>query len=342
MKRKHQLLRVSVILSVLVTGLSLAAVPGAAATDVTVTSAVLTVNVIRASQETLNVHRITADWAEDTVTWNNFGGFDPAVVASFVVDGLGPKSVDITALVQGWMDGTYPNYGLLLEQGVTNYTAFDSSEDPTVDLRPKLDICYTGPSGDVCATIQRGTQGEVPDTYIWENYPDINFGTKDPLYTGLISGFEKQALLRFELPQTPPDEGCTRTPGYWKTHSEYGPAGYDPTWGMLPDGADTIFFLSEQSYYDVLWTSPQGNAYYILSYQYIAAELNQLAGASIPTKVLAAFDEATDLFETYTPGDLAHPKKVGIGKDIRDQFITLAGILNDYNNGYVGPGHCPD
>ena len=61
----------------------------------------LTVNVGRASQQTLNVHRITADWAKDTVAWNNFGGFAPAVAGSFVADGLGPKSVEITALVQG-------------------------------------------------------------------------------------------------------------------------------------------------------------------------------------------------------------------------------------------------
>ena len=74
----------------------------------------------------------------------------------------------------------------------------------------------------------------------------------------------------------------------------------------------------------------------------IAAELNQLGGASIPDDVLAAFDEATGLFEIYTPGDLAYPNKVEVSRDLRDQFIALAGILDGYNNGHVGPGHCPD
>ena len=70
----------------------------------------------------------------------------------------------------------------------------------------------------------------------------------------------------------PCEAGCSLTPGYWKTHSEYGPAPYDDTWAMLPNGADTIFYLSGQSYYDVLWTPPQGgNAYYILAHAYIAA-----------------------------------------------------------------------
>jgi hypothetical protein len=77
--------------------------------------------------------------------------------------------------------------------------------------------------------------------------------------------------------------GCTLTPGYWKTHSSYGPAPYDDTWAQI--GEDTIFFLSGQSYYDVLWTNPEGNAYYILAHAYIAAQLNLLNGASAPAEV---------------------------------------------------------
>ena len=39
--------------------------------------------------------------------------------------------------------------------------------------------------------------------------------------------------------------GCTLTQGYWKTHSEYGPAPYDDTWALLPAGADSPFFLCD-------------------------------------------------------------------------------------------------
>lgn len=134
--------------------------------------------------------------------------------------------------------------------------------------------------------------------------------------------------------------GCTLTPGYWKTHSEFGPAPYDDTWAMLPDGASTTFFLSGQSYYAVLWTEPKGgNAYYILAHAYIAAEMNMLNEASIPDDVLAAWNEATGLFETYTPDAV-----VALGKKspVRAQFIELAGVLDDYNNGLTGPGHCSE
>lgn len=158
---------------------------------------------------------------------------------------------------------------------------------------------------------------------------------------------------------TPCEDGCTRTQGYWKTHSEYGPAPYDPTWAELPSGADTPFFLSGQSYVGVLWTAPQkGNAYYILAHQWIAAYLNVLDGASIPEEVLNAWLEAQDLFEDYTPAEVEVMKSASAGGPvarvrpritlgstnggIRQEFLDLAGILEMYNEGYVGPGHCAD
>ena len=68
------------------------------------------------------------------------------------------------------------------------------------------------------------------------------------------------------------DAGCSQ--GYWKTHSKYGPASHDITWDSI--GEDTKFFLSEKTYYESIWTSPKdGNAYYQLAHQYIAATLNQ-------------------------------------------------------------------
>jgi hypothetical protein len=134
------------------------------------------------------------------------------------------------------------------------------------------------------------------------------------------------------------DDGCTLTPGYWKTHSNYGPAPYDPTWAMI--GEDTPFFLSGISYYEALWTEPKGgNAYFILAHAYIAAELNLLNGASIPADVEAALDNATSLLNLYTPEFIGELK----GKDaLRKAFVRMAKILDDYNNGISGPGHCVD
>jgi len=131
--------------------------------------------------------------------------------------------------------------------------------------------------------------------------------------------------------------GCTLTQGYWKTHSKYGPAPYDDTWAQI--GEDTTFFQSGQSYYQVLRAAPQGNAYYILAQQYIAASLNQLNGASIPPNVLTDFNTATSLFNQYTPAQIAALKG---SSPVRKQFTALAETLDKYNNGVTGPGHCSE
>ncbi|NLE52808.1 MAG: hypothetical protein GX613_15530, partial [Chloroflexi bacterium] len=130
------------------------------------------------------------------------------------------------------------------------------------------------------------------------------------------------------------DCGCTLTRGYWQTHSEFGPAPYDDTWAMLPDGASTSFFLSGQIYYQVMQTPPKGNAYYILAPQYIATQLNLLNGAYAPPQVLAAMAEAEALFEDYTPA------QVKSNKAISAEFKSLADLLDRYNNGLYGPPHC--
>jgi hypothetical protein len=131
--------------------------------------------------------------------------------------------------------------------------------------------------------------------------------------------------------------GCTLTQGYWKTHSEYGPAPYDDTWAMLSNGADTPFFGTGLSYYEVLWTVPKGgNAYFILAHQYIAAKLNFLNGAD-PTAAQDAFYQAEALLIQYQ-GDLSIPKRGGD----RALAIELYGLLDDYNNGFIGPGHCSE
>jgi hypothetical protein len=145
------------------------------------------------------------------------------------------------------------------------------------------------------------------------------------------------------------EDGCTLTQGYWKTHSHNGPAPEDDAWFALGDvdndgtseGADEPFFLSGKTYYQVLWTPPAGNVYYVLAHQYIAAQLNILNGADVPVGVQTAFDSATALFETYTPAQVAAAKGP-TGNTLRSMFTSAAMILDDYNNGLTGPGHCTE
>jgi hypothetical protein len=186
-----------------------------------------------------------------------------------------------------------------------------------------------------CETIQRTDTAptDVIDAYIYQPSPNTNNGFSPYLYTGLFAAGAKQSLVQFALDFQPPS-GCTLTPGYWKTHSKYGPASYDPTWGLvMPSGEDSSFFSSGQSYYEVLWTPPQGgNAYYILAHAYIAAYLNGLDGAD--TSVVAAqLSHAVSLFNTYSPSST-------LSKTVRQDFVNTASALDAYNNGLTGPGHC--
>ena len=162
--------------------------------QVMVTSATFHIWVADANNQTVYVHRITAPWDEMTVTWQNFGGaYDPAVLTSFTPMYYGWSSFDITGLVQDWMNGTYPNYGFLIEQGMTLIQIyFSGSEELRPDLRPKVEICY---SNGTCEIIQRGTNGDIADTYIWSGSAATNYGDHPRLYTGELGGREKQSLF---------------------------------------------------------------------------------------------------------------------------------------------------
>jgi hypothetical protein len=137
--------------------------------------------------------------------------------------------------------------------------------------------------------------------------------------------------------------GCTLTWGYWKTHAipDCGNSGNphpDETWLLLdPLGSDAVFYLSNDTYCGVLLTAPKGNPYYSLAHQFIAVQLNVLAGAALtPAEVADAFAEATTLFETYTPDDVKN------SKTLKAEFTALNDILDQYNEGLIGPGHCED
>ena len=137
----------------------------------------------------------------------------------------------------------------------------------------------------------------------------------------------------------PCPEGCTLTQGYWKTHSDYGPAKKsDPTWALLPggQGPDTTFYLSGHTWYEVFWTAPKGgNVYYILAHQYEAAVLNILSGAGSTAQVDATIALADTWFQTHTPSST-------LTKAEKATIISWAGILASYNEGLTGPGHCSE
>jgi beta-glucanase (GH16 family) len=119
--------------------------PGAFITSATVTLAQPLGNPAPVS---VRVHRVLSPWAEDAVTWNEFGAaFDPSVLTSFKSrTSAGAISFDVTALVASWVGGALANDGILLERSGAGITGFSSSEQAVVTSRPRLEVCYlTGP-----------------------------------------------------------------------------------------------------------------------------------------------------------------------------------------------------
>jgi hypothetical protein len=150
----------------------------------------------------VTAYRITAPWEETQVTWDNFAGaYDNTYSwGSFTTDGAGERVIDITSLVEKWVDGTYDDNGVLLYQEGAG-TTYYSSNYTDKDLRPKLELTYDDGSGNKSVTIRRGVLGDVKDAYIWEypGYTTQNFGGSVNLHTGLVVNKMKYSLLQFDL-----------------------------------------------------------------------------------------------------------------------------------------------
>jgi hypothetical protein len=100
----------------------------------------------------LAVHRLTRDWTKDAswvwarkdVAWTTPGGdyAEPAVASVTIDPGNGATNgaytLRIDSLVQGWADGSFPNYGMLLKPTrLVNalFVSFDGGNKPELTVR---------------------------------------------------------------------------------------------------------------------------------------------------------------------------------------------------------------
>jgi hypothetical protein len=117
---------------------------------------------------------------------------------------------------------------------------------------------------------------------------------------------------------------CTYTQGFWKTHPE-----------AIPVPAVTLGTLSYDvgQMLDILGQSVVGNGLVALAHQLIATKLNGANGADL-TVVAAAVAAADALI-----GGLVVPP-VGGGHLTSASTSALTQVLDDFNQGVTGPGHC--
>ncbi len=125
------------------------------------------------------------------------------------------------------------------------------------------------------------------------------------------------------------ESGCTRTMGYWKTHNES--AKKKPLRIDWPSPYDEDDLMCGRTLLSILGSPSHGDAWIILAHQYIAAALNVASGASTPASVDTALASAKSFLLANCGG---------IPASAAPQAIALAELLDSYNHGSAGPGHC--
>ena len=302
------------------------------------------------NSEPVNLHRVLTPWDELTVTWNSFhpGGalnYDPTIDAFF--DGVTANtpdswvSLDVTDMVQHWMDGTYPNLGLLMrKENVSPRTVFYSREG---SAPPYLEMEFYTPNGSVFIT-----EPALADAMIGEHEPETAFGNTDKLYTGYKNNLAKHSLIIFDLPTITPREpnpyaGCTLTIGFWKTHAGQKKNQADevapllPIWLGTAGGANSRLVADSDSAVEFLTMNTYGrpsNGITKLYAQLLGAKLSAASGASM-SDVSTAFAEADAYLAEHDWTEWNH-----LSESDQSMILGWKDILDAYNNGDIGPGHC--
>lgn len=150
-----------------------------------------------------HIKRITQDWEEDALTYNNapsFNGEGSLEGGSYGrlenVDGHGTgvgnwRSEDITVLIMEWLNSTYDNYGLVLDHnynqsydgGVWARMRYRTKEFEDGSLGPYLKITYAEGTE---AFPPSGTYIPAPiDTMVLPADPRLRFETNEPLLTAI-------------------------------------------------------------------------------------------------------------------------------------------------------------
>jgi hypothetical protein len=123
-----------------------------------------------AAPGSFDVYQLNSTWSESTLTYNNAPAlgtsatgnhpvaFTSSSVNQFIV-------IDITALVQGWMNGSIANDGLALAMTTTSGSvSFDSKESIYTSHQPELEVALTGPAGPAGPSGPQGPEGQTGAT----------------------------------------------------------------------------------------------------------------------------------------------------------------------------------
>ena len=145
--------------------------------DATIDSAVFRLHVNAAANPLdIELGRVDGDWDEGALSWNTM---PPLTWAGFTQNAPAAGDVDwpVKPLLNGWLDGTQPNHGIVL-RGLMANTGGVRADTREGAIAPRLIITYTIPAD----TLPRPDLGDAPDS-------TNHAGTPMAAYTGVQASF---------------------------------------------------------------------------------------------------------------------------------------------------------
>lgn len=223
-------------------------------------------------------------------------------------------------------------------------------DDNTWPASDSLDLCKASFSGNANGSSYNLAVNQCSTVNVGDNLFDNPGASSNcastPLQCGTTYAFRSFAHANSKLFRSnftgnlfcttqacpPPDDGCTFTQGYWKTHGPIPTGNNSNEWPVtgLTLGSVAYTDLELQAIFD---KPAAGNGLISLAHQLIAAKLNVANGAD-DSSVAGAIAAADALI-----GSLVVPP-VGAGSLPNSSTSALTGTLTSFNEGTIGPGHC--
>lgn len=141
--------------------------PGTTATDITQAWIRFWVNRNSTVLGAITLSPVTTAWDEDTIKDNSTGAltFGAPKLPELPITSIGNfVSIDVTALVKAWLDGTLLNEGIEIAPSASTTflnLAFDSKESDQTSHEPRLEVSLSkiGPVGPIGPIGPQGAQG---------------------------------------------------------------------------------------------------------------------------------------------------------------------------------------
>jgi len=164
---------------------------------------------------------------------------------------------------------------------------------------------------------ETGVAGTVNELEYGQTYHFVAFANNASYQAG-------SSLSSTVVGSTTTNANCTYTQGYWKNHESLWPVTSLMLGSVNYTQAELLSILNQPV---------QGNGLVSLAHQLIAAKLNIANGAD-PTAAAATIAAADAQI-----GSLVVPP-VGSGFLAPSSTSSKTQVLDNYNNGIIGPGHC--